>query len=421
MKKEGSFLFNKNVVVIFLKFDKEIKLVDFKEYFSLIYSYNFNILDVFFLKINLLVSSTLINNNNILNLKKALEKLSSFNFILLNFNLTPIQKVNLEKLFNIEFIDYSLLILKIFHSRAITYEGKLQVKLAELKYLYGRLIGKWDHLERQKGGIGLRGGPGERQIEIDRRLIYNKIKHTELIVGKVKKQREQNRVNRVKNKIPVVSLVGYTNVGKSSLFNILTSSNIVVDNAMFTTLDPVVRTYILKYFGKVIFVDTVGFLNNLPKNIFYAFKVTLEEILSSNLLLHVIDLSDKDYKRKEISVLNILKSIGILNIPIINVYNKCDILNIKCVDDFTFPYAKISVKQNYGIDNLLDLIRKNLIKDIFFKRIVLNSSDLKFRSKLYEIGCVDKEIIDNNGNYILDLIIDKDKYCSIFKNYTGCV
>lgn len=407
----------KNIIVVFLKFKNETSLVDFKDYFHLIYSANFNIIDIVVFKVNLFVSATLINKNNILVLKAFLNNTSFVDFLLLNFNLTSIQKKNLENCFSIEFLDYSLLILKIFYSRAITYEGKLQVKLAELKYLYGRLIGKWDHLERQKGGIGLRGGPGERQIEIDRRLIYNKIKHTELIITKIKKNRCQNRINRGKNKIPVVSLVGYTNVGKSSLFNVLTNNNVLIDNALFTTLDPIVRTLSIKYLGKVVFVDTVGFLKNLPSNIFYAFKVTLEEILTSSLLLHVIDLGDKDFRKKEICVLNILKSIGINNIPIINIYNKYDLFNYNDFSDFTFPYVKVSAKTSYGISNLLNLIREKLMRDVIFKKIILTSSDLKFRAKLYEIGCVDKEIIDNNGNYILDLIVDRDKYYSIFKNY----
>ncbi len=410
-----------NIVVFFLKINNKNYFSDFREYIFLLNSIDLKVIDIIFININKLDPHALIGDIYISKIKKIIIDYVNISFIFLNYNLTPIQKVNLEKYFGFTFVDYSLLILKIFHSRAITYEGKLQVKLAELKYVYANLIGKWDHLERQRGGMGFTSGPGEKQIEIDRRIVYDKIRNTENMINKMKISRIQNRINRVKNEVPIISLVGYTNAGKSSLFNFLTGGNAFVDNKLFSTLDPLVRMVNIKYLGNIIFVDTVGFLKSLPSNIFYAFKITLEEISFSSLLLHIIDLSDRDYKQKVSCVLNILKDICPDNIPIINVYNKIDLLEVDCEVDSIFPNVKISVKRKDDISALFGLIRTKLMPDTIFKQIVLTNTDIKFRTRLYEFGCVDKEVIDSDGNYVLNLIIDRNKYYYIFRDYVKYV
>ncbi len=245
--------------------------------------------------------------------------------VLVNHNLSPAQSRNLEQALQCRVIDRTELILDIFAQRARTFEGMLQVELAQLKHLSTRLVRGWTHLERQKGGIGLR-GPGESQLETDRRLIRNRIATINKRLEKVVEQRNQNRQARQHHGMPCIALIGYTNAGKSTLFNRLTKSDAYVADQLFATLDPTSRRCYIPELGNVIMIDTVGFIRHLPPDLVKAFKATLEETLQADLLLHVIDRHDsKRHEHKE-AVLAILQELGADNIPILQVNNKLDLL-----------------------------------------------------------------------------------------------
>jgi len=246
--------------------------------------------------------------------------------VLFDHSLTPAQQRNLEKALQCRVLDRTGLILDIFASRARSYEGKLQVEMAQLKYHSTRLVRGWTHLERQKGGIGLR-GPGEKQLEVDRRLIRERIKYITKRLEKVRMQREQGRRARHRASLPTVSIVGYTNAGKSTLFNALTGADSLVANQLFATLDPTLRALELPQIGKVIFADTVGFVSKLPHDLVEAFQATLEEVKDSDLLLHVVDAHDSDPEQRIKQVEEVLAEIEALALPRIEVYNKIDLVS----------------------------------------------------------------------------------------------
>ena len=245
---------------------------------------------------------------------------------LVNCSLTPSQQRNLERAWQCRVVDRIGLILDIFAARAQTYEGKLQVELAQLNYMATRLVRGWTHLERQKGGIGLR-GPGETQLETDRRLLRKRIVVIEQRLEKVRQQRHQTAKARARSQMPVIALVGYTNAGKSSLFNKLTKAEAYVANQLFATLDPSLRRLWLALDCEVILVDTVGFIKDLPQQMVDAFRATLEETLQADLLLHVIDAANPAYLEQFKAVNLVLAQIKADQIPVIEVYNKVDLLS----------------------------------------------------------------------------------------------
>ena len=255
--------------------------------------------------------------------------------MIINHELSASQTRNLEKFFNIRVIDKTELILDIFATRATSHIGKLQVELAQLKHLSTRLIRGWTHLERQKGGIGLR-GPGETQLETDRRLINKRIKRLNMRLHKSHKQREINRYSRKKSRNKLVALVGYTNAGKTTLFNKLTDSSKLAEDKLFATLDSVTRKNINPKYGPILFSDTVGFISDLPTQLIQSFKATLDELKTADLLLHVVDANDHDYKSKMYEVNKILTDIGVMDIPQIIVNNKCDLINKTKLDVLKF-------------------------------------------------------------------------------------
>ena len=246
--------------------------------------------------------------------------------IIFNIDLLPIQQRNIEQYTCAKVIDNSELILNIFASRARSFEGKLQVELAQLKHQASRLVRTWTHLERQKGGIGLRAGPGEKQLESDRRIIRGKIAKIEQKLKKVVKTRTQNRQKRAKNKVPIVALVGYTNAGKSTIFNSLSKKNILVKDMLFASLDTTSASVYLAENKHCIVIDTVGFINNLPAELLNAFKSTLEEIIYADLVIHVVDYADKNYEEHLNTVNKILEEIGASSVPQITAYNKIDLV-----------------------------------------------------------------------------------------------
>lgn len=246
--------------------------------------------------------------------------------VIFNHALSPAQERNLERLFECRVLDRTTLILDIFAQRARTHEGKLQVELAQLRHLSTRLVRGWTHLERQKGGIGLR-GPGETQLETDRRLIRERIGNIMRRLEKVQKQREQGRRSRQRNEIPVVSLVGYTNAGKSTLFNRLTRAEVYAADQLFATLDPTLRRIALAEAGTVILADTVGFIRHLPHDLVAAFKATLQETREADLQLHVIDCADERMDDNIHQVQLVLEEIEAADVPQLLVFNKVDALS----------------------------------------------------------------------------------------------
>ncbi|HKY69568.1 MAG TPA: ribosome rescue GTPase HflX, partial [Gammaproteobacteria bacterium] len=244
--------------------------------------------------------------------------------VLFNHELSPAQERNVEKKIQCRVLSRTGLILDIFAQRARTFEGKLQVELAQLEHLSTRLVRGWTHLERQKGGIGLR-GPGETQLETDRRLIRVRIKRIQDKLEKVAKQRHLSRRKRQREAIPTVALVGYTNAGKSTLFNWLTGSDAFVANQLFATLDPTIRTLQLPQIGNIVLVDTVGFIRQLPHQLVNAFRATLEETRQADLLLHVVDAHDEASTANMEHVNVVLREIGADEVPQLIVYNKVDL------------------------------------------------------------------------------------------------
>ncbi len=256
---------------------------------------------------------------------KSLLANETISLIIFNHNLSPAQARNLEAVLDCRVIDRTELILDIFAQRAKSFEGMLQVELAQLKHLATRLVHGWTHLERQKGGIGLR-GPGETQLESDRRLIKKRIATIDKRLEKVEQQRQQNRRSRKNKAIPCVALIGYTNAGKSTLFNRLTRSETYVADQLFATLDPTLRRCYIPGKSEIIMIDTVGFIRHLPPTLIKAFKATLEETLQADLLIQVIDGHDpKRHEHKE-EVMSILKDLGADDLPMLQVYNKLDLM-----------------------------------------------------------------------------------------------
>ncbi len=340
-------------------------------------------------------------------IKDKIQELNA-DIVLINNELSPSQERNLEKLFNCRVVDRSGLILDIFAQRARTFEGRLQVELAQLEHLSTRLIRGWTHLERQKGGIGLR-GPGEKQLESDRRLLKTRIQYINKRLSKVKNSRQQNRQARSKHGEFTVSLVGYTNAGKSLLFNSLTEADIYTDNMLFATLDPTMRKLHLLGGNTVILADTVGFISNLPLNLIKAFHATLEETTLSNLILHVIAISDENWQEKAFAVEKVLSEIGVSkDIPIIQVFNKIDLINSKPKMSFNNKKVWVSAKDKLGLDYLKEAISTKLFGKIIENEITLTVEQSKLRSDLYTMKAVINDVPMEDGGWKLKIRVTSD-------------
>ena len=333
------------------------------ETISLVRALNVDVLDVLTIKINKFSSAYLLNKNSLDFILKLIQKLK-INLLIIDFQLSPIQQRNLELFFKVKVIDRTQVILEIFSSRAISNEGKIQVELAALNFQKTRLVRSWTHLERQRGGSGFLGGPGERQIELDRRIINKNIKNLNASLQKVVKTRSIQNSKRKNSSSIIVSLVGYTNTGKSTLFNNLTNSSVISKNMLFATLDPTLRLmkHEMSYKNKIILSDTVGFISSLPTELVESFKSTLEFIRESDFLLIVNDASDKNMEDKYDIILKTLKSIGIednyLKEKVINVFNKCDLV---CDEkpNLYFPNFKNGIfTSSFNIDDIKKLKKK---------------------------------------------------------------
>ena len=325
--------------------------------------------------------------------------------VLFNHTLSPSQERNLEKFLKCRVLDRTGLILDIFAQRARSHEGKLQVELAQLKHLSSRLKRGWTHLDRQKGGIGLRGA-GEKQLELDQRMIGVRIKAVNKGLAKVRSQRNQGRRSRCRAEIPTISIVGYTNAGKSTLFNELTNAETFVADQLFATLDSTLRRIELPNYGAAVLADTVGFISSLPHQLVEAFRATLEETASAALLLHVIDYSNEAKDKFVDNVNDVLSEIDAGAIPQLQVFNKIDLLGDfepKIVrDKFSKPSKVwISAADGSGIDLLRKAISELLAGSVIMETIRLAPSLTRLRSQLYSKGFVEEELIDNEGFYHL--------------------
>jgi GTP-binding protein HflX len=318
--------------------------------------------------------------------------------------LSAIQERNIEKLCACRVLDRTTLILDIFAQRARSHEGKLQVELAQLRHLSTRLVRGWTHLERQKGGIGLR-GPGETQLETDRRLIGQRIGYLKGRLERVRQQRDQSRRKRERGHVFTVALVGYTNAGKSTLFNALTGADVGTEDMQFATLDPTVRQLPDIPTCNVLLVDTVGFVSHLPHELVAAFHATLQETRDADLLLHVIDASDPFHQQREHDVEDVLESVGTSGIPIVRVFNKIDLTDrpeSTCQDaDAQVTRIDVSAKCGTGLDELKEIIALRLKGVRISSWLSLDARHAKLRSSLFDLGAVEEEKTSDSGQWLL--------------------
>jgi GTP-binding protein HflX len=331
--------------------------------------------------------------------------------VIFSSDLSPSQERNLERKIKCRIIDRTRLILDIFALRARSFEGKLQVELAQLKHLSTRLVRGWTHLERQKGGIGLR-GPGETQLETDRRLLGQRIKYLNNRLSKVSKQRDLSRKSRTKKELPMVALAGYTNAGKSTLFNVMTGSDVYANDQLFATLDATIRRVIVPGFGEAVFADTVGFIQDLPHDLVEAFKSTLQETIESNVLLHVVDCADENYLEKIYQVDEILSEIGAKDMKTILVMNKIDLIeglnpHIDRDHDGEITKVWLSSEKNLGMNLLYQALSECLSGMMTQAKIQLDVASAYVRSEIHNIGYIHSEKMDEFGQWILEINVTK--------------
>jgi GTP-binding protein HflX len=351
-----------------------------------------------------LTAKYLIGSGKVEELRDQVKTLGA-DLVIFNHVLTPSQERNLERVFECRVLDRTGLILDIFAQRARTHEGKLQVELAQLDHLSTRLVRGWTHLERQKGGIGLR-GPGETQLETDRRLLRVRIRQIKQKLEKVRSEREQARRGRKRADIPSVSLVGYTNAGKSTLFNALTESDVYAADQLFATLDPTLRRLELDDLGPIVLADTVGFIRHLPHKLVEAFRATLEESSNSDLLLHVIDAHEPERDQQIEQVMAVLGEIGAHELPMLEVYNKLDLLEgvepqIQRDADGKPQRVWLSARDGRGLPLLKQAIAELLADDLFIATLQLPQHLARLRAQFFAFGAVQSEEHVEDGSSLL--------------------
>ncbi len=376
-----------------------------------------------FSKQNFVSASHFLTKGKADELKDIVES-ENIKLVVLDCELSPSQERNLEKLLCARVLDRTGLILDIFAARAQSDIGKLQVELAQLSFLSTRLVRGWSHLERQKGGIGLR-GPGETQLETDRRLIGNRIKQLKKKLDKQHNQKNLNRYSRRKGSNKLVALVGYTNAGKTSLFNMLTKGGLQAEDKLFATLDTTTRRADFKFktLETVLFSDTVGFISNLPTKLVESFKATLDDLASADLLIHVIDAADlnRDHKIKEVDL--ILDELGVSSMPQIRALNKIDLIKSEEIWPTNNQHAeiKMSSETGEGLEELKNVISESLFGGLLCGWVQFSPIQASVRSRLFDSGCILEEKMDSNGQHqslvsISQSMLEQFEEIEIFKN-----
>ena len=395
-----------SALLVHVFFPQESDIEDLKEFEVLVSSAQIEILDIVTTSRKAPQAKYFIGEGKAQEIAEKVKELD-VSVILVNHSLTPTQERNLEQFCECRVVDRTGLILDIFAQRARTHEGKLQVELAQLQYLSTRLVRGWTHLERQKGGTGLR-GPGETQLETDRRLIRQRIQLILSRLAKVEKQRNQNRQSRNKADLSTVSLVGYTNAGKSTLFNVLTNADVYAADQLFATLDPTLRRIVVDDVGDVVLADTVGFIRHLPHDLIAAFKATLLETQEATLLLHVVDAANPNILDNIQAVDEVLFEIDADNIPTLLVMNKIDLIEGKqpCIDrdeDGMPIRVWISAQNGLGLDLLFIALKERFAKQVQICHLNLPTYLARLRSRLYQLNAVEHEFINEDGSFHLDV------------------
>ena len=330
--------------------------------------------------------------------------------VLVNATLTPVQERNLSRRLKCPVLDRTTLILDIFAQRARSHEGKLQVELAQQKHLATRLIRGWTHLERQRGGIGMR-GPGETQLETDRRLVGERIRQLTQRLGRVERRRAQGRRSRQRAEVPMVALVGYTNAGKSTLFNRLTDADVLVKDQLFATLDSTVRRLQDPASGDILVSDTVGFVRDLPHELVAAFRSTLEETAQADLILHVIDGADPDRLTYQAVVEEVLIEIGAGDVPVVKVINKADLadraVGVEHDASGAVSAVVVSALAGEGLEALKEVAKAQLSQGRIQRDITVPLTGQRLRAKLFDLGAVRSERIQPDGGSVLSIELDQ--------------